>query len=73
MAYSSQDLIATLYHPADLKKLSWMVDDLDSYAVQDGTHLGWQITLKGRHFAKRANGWIEVDKCGKVLLHRLVA
>ena len=73
MSYSSQDLVSYLYPNERIAKMQWMIDDLECYASQTGAYLGWQITLKNRHFLKRGGRWIEVDDCGKIVLRQMVA
>ena len=62
-----------LYPKNEISELQWLVDNLDCYSVALPTYAGWQVTLKDRHFLKRANGWIEVDEYGKLLLRQMVA
>ena len=73
MAYTSEQLVLFLYPNKPINQMMWMVENLESYAVQEFTYLGWQVSLHGRYFIKKANGWIEVDKCGKIFLQQLVA
>ena len=73
MSYSSKELVQMLYPKDKISELQWMVDDLECYSTALPTFAGWQVTLKDRHFSKRAGGWIEVDNYGKLLLRQMVA
>jgi hypothetical protein len=73
MAYTEEQLVRYLYPEESLQKMMWMVENLACYAPQQSDYLGWQVTLRNRHFIKKANGWIEVDKCGKIVLQQMVA
>ena len=73
MAYSSQELVRLFYPREDLARMAWLIDNLEGYSVQKSSYCGWQFCIRNRYFTKKSQGWIEVDECGKVLLHCLVA